>query len=123
MDNITEKIISVSKAWFGDSAAACELAICRVQNYKPERKNKKKSNSVPSLVAEETICNIDTVVTQERLTVSNSWKDTYMINLMTVCGLFSSFPGADPVKYTEGQMLVLAFLPGGQLERRPAGEM
>lgn len=64
MDNITEKIISVSKAWFGDSAAACGLAICRVQSYKPERRNKKESNSVPSLVVEEPICNIDTIVTQ-----------------------------------------------------------
>lgn len=88
------------------------------QNYKPGRKEKIKRNANSSsyFVVEEMICSIGTVVAQERLAVSNFLKDTYLINLRTVCGLFFFFPGTDPVKYTEGQMLLLVFLHGGQLE-------
>lgn len=39
-------------------------------------KTKRNVNSVPSLVVEEMIYNIGTVVAQERLTVSKFWKDT-----------------------------------------------
>jgi len=87
------------------------------QNCTPGRKGeiKRNANSLSYFVVEEMICNTDTVVTQERLTVSNFLKDTYLINLRSVCGLFY-FPGTDPVKHAEGQMLLLVFLHRGQLE-------